>query len=329
MSTSVRDEELVFDDFDQILEAIVIFQEVYGDCEIDYKFIVPADRQWPQALYGLRLGKRLEKLQSSAEFMQKHTDKVEALAQVGWDPRSSTLRDEFTVLMDSLVIYKSIYGDLRIPSKFVVPNQPPWPRLTRGQKLGVRVAAVRSAGRYVKENPARKAELDAIGFEWRIREQLSQTKDSDERFDLVVRALEIYKQHVDESLQVPTKFVVPEDSSIWPEELHFFKLGYHCNNIRMDEKMIAGHPERKQILVDMGFPLERATRSHDANKRFENIYAALLTYKQLHGDLMVPQHFVVPAEEPWPEIAWGIKLGARVTAIRSQSTFVSNSPERR
>lgn len=232
--------------------------------------------------------------------------------------------------MDSLKLYKSLYGDLRIPSKFVVPNHLPWPRQSRGQKLGVRVAAVRSAGRYVKENPARKAELDAIGFEWRIREPLKQPpEDSEERFDLVVRALQIYKQHVDAFLQVPNKYVVPEDATIWPEELHHFKLGYHCNNIRVYEKMIAGNPERRRLLADLGFSFEKASRSHDANKRFENIYAALVTYKQLYGNVLVPQHFIVPAEEPWPEVSWGIKLGARVTAIRSQSTFVSNSPERR
>jgi hypothetical protein len=37
----------------------------------------------------------------------------------------------------------------------------------------------------------------------------------------------------------------------------------------------------------------------------------------------------VPSELPWPEDTWGIKLGSRVSAIRSQSTFVSNSPARR
>ena len=59
------------------------------------------------------------------------------------------------------------------------------------------------------------------------------------------------------------------------------------------------------------------------------VYQALLTYKELKGDLLVPQAFIVPSEEPWPEFTWGLKLGARVNAIRSQGTLVANSPERR
>lgn len=329
MSVSNEDDELVLDDFNRLLEAIELFQKVYGDCEIGNKFEVPDDKIWPPSLHGLRLGRRLDKLQSSSEFMQKYPDKVQALAQAGWDPRTSKLSDEFTAMLDALKIYKSMYKNLRVPSKFVVPDADPWPRQSRGCKLGVRVAAVRSAGRYIKENPARKAELDALDFEWQVREVSVRPEVPDEKFDELVRALSIYKEYIDEALMIPTKFVVPKNSDIWPPELYDYRLGYISAGVRTDEKMIQGHPERKQVLLDMGFPFEKLARSHDANKRFENIYAALVVYKQLYGDVMVPQHFMVPSEEPWPEATWGIKLGSRVTAIRSQSTFVSNSPERR
>ena len=56
-------------------------------------------------------------------------------------------------------MYKEIHGDLRIPSKFVVPDEGKWPRLSRNLKLGVRVAAMRSAGRYVKDHPDRKVNI--------------------------------------------------------------------------------------------------------------------------------------------------------------------------
>jgi hypothetical protein len=32
-------------------------------------------------------------------------------------------------------------------------------------------------------------------------------------------------------------------------------------------------------------------------------------YKEVHDDLQVPKAFVVPTEAPWPEEAWGMKLG--------------------
>jgi hypothetical protein len=101
------------------------------------------------------------------------------------------------------------------------------------------------------------------------------------------------------------------------------------NLIRNEEKFVKSRPERVQQLSALGFSWVKTDRMHDGGRRFEVIYAALTVYKQLHGDLFVPQQFVVPSTPPWPEVTWGVKLGTRVTAIRSQSTFVSNSPQRR
>lgn len=57
---------------------------------------------------------------------------------------------------------------------------------------------------------------------------------------------------------------------------------------------------------------------------------ALAKYKERHGTLDVPQHFVIPVNSPeWPEEVWGLRLGARVNTVRSQGTFVKNYPARR
>jgi len=45
--------------------------------------------------------------------------------------------------------------------------------------------------------------------------------------------------------------------------------------------------------------------------------------------LDVPQHYTVPEDPAWPEELWGLRLGSRVNAIRSQGTFVKNNPSRR
>ena len=164
------DDGLALDDFQQILESVNIFRDVFGDLNIPVKFEVPAQDPWPSSLHGLRLGKRLEKLFSTTEFMDKHPDKVREFYKLGLEPSVSSLADEWTVIYDSIKVYKQVFGDLRISAKFVVPDEDPWPRLTRNVKLGVRVAAIRSAGRYVKEFPERKALLDEMGFEWRIRD---------------------------------------------------------------------------------------------------------------------------------------------------------------
>lgn len=70
---------------------------------------------------------------------------------------------EWEIILKALKTYKDQNGDLRVHTKFVVPEDPTWPRITRGLKLGAKVAAIRSVARYVKDSPERKAQLDDIG----------------------------------------------------------------------------------------------------------------------------------------------------------------------
>ncbi|KAE8971707.1 hypothetical protein PR001_g26811, partial [Phytophthora rubi] len=51
----------------------------------------------------------------------------------------------------------------------------------------------------------------------------------------------------------------------------------------------------------------------------QKILAALRTYKQLNGDLLVPIRFEVPSgDERWPSVTWGYKLGAAVRDLRTR-----------
>ena len=66
------------------------------------------------------------------------------------------------------------------------------------------------------------------------------------------------------------------------------------------------------------------------SRRWEEVLTALRAYQEVHGDLEVPMPFVVPSGAPWPEEAWGMKLGGRVNNIRSsQEIYVKDNPERR
>ena len=107
-----------------------------------------------------------------------------------------------------------MFNYLKISSKFVVPDEEPWPQAARNinLKLGIRVAAIRSAGRYIKHHPQRKAELDAMGFEWRLRENTHRQQVGTENFQQVCDALAFYKENINPSLQVPSNFVVPTTS---------------------------------------------------------------------------------------------------------------------
>ena len=93
--------------------------------------------------------------------------------------------------------------------------------------------------------------------------------------------------------------------------------------IRSSEHFVKEHPERRATLDAMGFVWDEFER------RWELVRDALAVYKELHDDLQVPKTFVVPSAAPWPAEAWGLKLGHRVSDIRSQEHFVKEHPERR
>ena len=54
-----------------------------------------------------------------------------------------------------------------MPNAFVVPSEAPWPAEAWGLKLGKRVSNIRGSEHFVKDQPERRAELDAMGFHWR------------------------------------------------------------------------------------------------------------------------------------------------------------------
>jgi hypothetical protein len=88
------------------------------------------------------------------------------------------------------------------------------------------------------------------------------------------------------------------------------------------------NPGAEEKLSGLGFVLDTKVAANDT--RFHNVYTALQRYKEIYGDMLVPQPFEVPDKSPdWPDDTWGLRLGARVNAIRSQGTFVKNTPDRK
>jgi hypothetical protein len=55
---------------------------------------------------------------------------------------------------------------------------------------------------------------------------------------------------------------------------------------------------------------------------------ALLWYKEMKGDLLVPRRFAIPYDdERWSSDLWGIKLGFVVHNIRSDHAYVDHRAE--
>jgi hypothetical protein len=209
---------------------------------------------------------------------------------------------------------------------FLDPIEAAW-----GMKLGQKVGAIRDTGLYLDKNEKRRQQLDSLGFVWRIRAPKNSAVDAADfsvPFDQIYDALIVYRSEIKPSgpLTVPVEFTVP-DAEPWPEQTRGLPLGRSIEQLR-SESYLDQHPGAEEKLKQIGFETDRKLSAND--KRFQAVYLALKRYNEIYGDMLVPQPFVVPSESSdWPEESWGLRLGARVNAIRSQGTFVKNSEERR
>jgi len=290
---------------------------------------------------------------------------------------------EWQAVTAALQMYKAAYGDLKVPSRFVVPSLPPWPGKWRRKidcaffevgvvlclsfrafrdiscafgdsslkilykntphtiyliscyeepawslKLGQRVASIRSTGKYVQDNDARRQQLEDMGFLWRLRAPSRDSAMNGITFDQVFEALQMYKEQIqpEGKINVPSNFVVP-NTDPWPESTRGMPLGKNIPTIR-SKTYLKANPGAADRLAKLGFEFDGKAAAND--QRYQKVYDALKCYKEINGDLFVPQPYVVPeGDKEWPEDLWGLRLGARVNAIRSQGTFVKTNPDRK
>ena len=196
-------------------------------------------------------------------------------------------------------------------------------------KLGQRVAAIRSTGKYVQNNETRGKILDDMGFLWRLRSPSPGKKLDGIAFEQVYTALKMYRDQVQPAgtpLEVPSNFVVP-DYDPWPNSTRGLPLGKIMPTVR-SKAYLKQHPDAEAKLIALGFQPDVKAAALDL--RYQKVYNALVVYKELYGDLLVPQPFTVPEDsDEWPEEVRGLNLGSRVNAIRTQGTFVKSNPSRK
>ena len=131
----------------------------------------------------------------------------------------------------------------------------------------------------------------------------------------IVEAASVYKQ-IFGNLLVPVDFMVPSDSR-WPQNIWNFELGSHAQHIRHKRNSASISRNLKESLTEIGFVWDVRSAG------FDNVHAALLKYKEIHGDLLVPQNFIVPTGEKsgFPKELWGLNLGKKVKSIRRAEQY--------
>ncbi|KAF0685959.1 Aste57867_22211 [Aphanomyces stellatus] len=198
----------------------------------------------------------------------------------------------------ALTIFKALNRHVNVPPAYAIPNEDAqWPPPTWNMPLGTLVQQLTPSAL----TDTRRRELSELGV------VLGPIQPVDEEWEMRVQALTIYASlHGD--MLVPGKFIVPE-SEPWPESMHGLTLGRVVRNLR---RTFANVPETRRCrLATLGFVWKCTDHQWDMKKQ------ALETFKQVHGNLLVPQTFDVPANDPqWPKAVWGYRLGRAVDKLR-------------
>lgn len=262
---------------------------------------------WPKELHGYPLGMRVRTLVRipPGGVLKKSAKQLAEVQELGFPLIDWNEYVFETVTVPALITYKKIEGHLFVPLKFVVPHgDPAWPRPTWGVSLGNHIARLR-----MKRNDSLPDDhietLKSIGFIWNV---------SDAKwFQYFLPGLRVFKElhgHTD----VPLAFVVPkhesDGASAWPRHLRGYLLGRHVYIVRAGSFVTQVEESREELeALGFSFNVSESTWS-------QTIFPALQVFAQVYNHCDVQQDFVVPASPPWPERAWGFRLGQTVKSVR-------------
>ncbi|KAJ8604430.1 hypothetical protein CTAYLR_000881 [Chrysophaeum taylorii] len=298
-----------------LVAALQAYRKEYGDLVLPRNYRVPARPPYPRELYDVNLDRAAYCLKFYRECIAGYPARQTQLRSLGfvWE----RLQPEFNLIVEALVAFERRYGHLNVPVDFWVPKSSDWPECTQGMPLGRRCCQIRSRMDFVAIDAHKSNQLDAMGFQWSIRQHTRA---------LVDEAAAIYHHHHNGAAalttttttrkkkkkkkkkekkgdaKIPVRFVVPTGDPAWPEHLWGFPLG------------------RK------AYDTKRATTTstNAREQKFAQLVAALETYKLLYNETAVPQKFVVPKDdEAWPSETRGLRLGHRVAEIRSKGYYVT------
>jgi len=279
--------------YQSAIQALRTYHSIHGNLVIPRRYTIPdGAADYPIETHNKDLASAVYNMNWWQQNVRSHADRVAELNQIGfiWE----RLQPEWNLVVEALITYNNLFGNLLVPSSFVVPcssnntdDTIEWPRGTWGIPLGRCVRSIRSRQDFVQGKPDRLAQLIAMGFVWDVSEY---------QFRKCFRAIEYYTRNVaplggrKKTLRIPNTFVVPSGEG-WPEELWNYPLGAKCCAIRQKGLFVKDAPERKAALEEIGFQW-----SGNASLGWLEVVHAAAIYSQIHGrQLNVPQTFVVPS----------------------------------
>ena len=256
--------------FEKFFRALTIYRQENGHVIVPRGYIVPDEKEQPRDLVGFPLGEKVlqyreigEKIhpaqyvrlnglgfawgkrRSGSQNMNKgspaeHENYLECMC----DDKKDREYFAFQQIYDALFVYREKYGDVNIPSRFIVPGTSDWPSACHGLHLGRKASSIRRGTLAYAVEGDRRRMLEDLGLEFGA-------KYRDTRgFAHVYQALVLYKQLYGH-LNIPRSWVVPmDDDSIWPEQLRGMRLGRTFYDIR--RKAAYTKKSEQRLLLPLG-----------------------------------------------------------------------------
>jgi hypothetical protein len=298
----------------QAIEAIKTYRAVHNIPEgspvvIPQAYVVPhGTAEWPQELWGMKLGWTACKILQKGIF-SKFANEFSALGL--------SAHHEFAAeqVIAAVRAYRAVHNipegsPVVIPQAYVVPHgTAEWPQELWGLKLGRTACEILQKGIFSKF----ANEFSALGLS-------AHNEFAAEQLIAAVRAYRAVHNIPEGSpVVIPTRFVVPHDSSDWPQELWGKRLGgavmqYHAGRC---------YQECRDEFKKLGL----AQKYGSLKERARKFLLAIETYRKVFkiaegSQVFVRKSFVVPHGSPdWPQELWDMKLGIKVSGYVNRNTY--------
>lgn len=218
-----------------VLLAFKAYKAKFGDLNLQARFRIPSDSSdFPRATWGLKLGIIADGIRHRGTYKNLHAE----LRSMGFvfEKLVEVHKHSFDDFYEALCTYRTLHGgSTAAPIKWRVPAAAPWPEGAWGINLCAKIMNIRSGA--FRVTAEQRARLDAIGFVW---------DTALVRNDRILAAFQAYKAKYGH-LNVPQKFIVPENSEDFPAETWGMKLGKTVNGIRHRGNSKALHDELKKM----------------------------------------------------------------------------------
>jgi hypothetical protein len=123
----------------EIIQLFRVFRSQYDSLKVPHKYIIPRDSTWPEYSWDMKLGKVVKRLRKVMNKLDSSF--LRELNDLGFIWNVSDYL--FLRHCHAVKTFISIYGNVTIPSKFVVPDSDAWDKDMHGYRLGSSVGRIR------------------------------------------------------------------------------------------------------------------------------------------------------------------------------------------